>query len=129
MGVALVGGSYVGYYAWERAMWNTRAKERTLKRQFANHAKTHIHRRKNDAAEECSQQLEQQRAKVLKNKADWITQSIQNFANKYISRSGWMNANALYSSQMSVDQMSNMTEASGDTLMSDTQTALDGSAV
>lgn len=155
--VALVGGGYVGLYAWERAMWNTRAKERALKTQFSNHAKSHIFKRKNDAAEECSQQLEQrlakrqemwahsvestkkrvlvdidttqvqlrdikrvqQSAKVLKNKADWITQSIQNFANKYISQSGWMNANSLYSSHASISVASEKTVVSEDMLASD----------
>ena len=45
----------------------------------------------------------QHNAKILRNKADWITQSIQNFAGKYISQSGWLNASgSCYSSQVSV---------------------------
>jgi len=136
--VAVFGGSYAGLYAWERVMWNSRAKERRLKRQFATHAKNHISKRKTETAEDCSQQLEQRllhraellsralehtsirvdnqisatshqlediervaaNSRKLRNNADWITQKIQDFANKYISKTGWLEASG---SQTSVN--------------------------
>lgn len=56
--VAFIGGAYLSVYTWERIMWNTRAKERALKRQFAKHAKNHIFKRRLDAAEESSIAME-----------------------------------------------------------------------
>merc|ERR1711976_615807 len=135
--VAVVGGSYAALYAWERVMWNSRAKERRLKRQFATHAKNHIAKRKTETAEETSQQLEQRllhraellsralettsnrvdnqitatsnqlediervasNSKKLRNNADWITHKIQDFANKYISSKGWLEASGRLGSQ------------------------------
>lgn len=79
--LAFVGGAYTSLYIWERTMWNTRAKERTLKKQFAEHAKGYILRRKNDTAEEASQVLDSSlklRHDVLKKNLEKIDERIDN---------------------------------------------------
>ena len=42
-------------------------------------------------------------SKKLRNNADWITHKIQDFANKYISSKGWLEASGRLGSQFSVD--------------------------
>lgn len=138
--VAAITGSYCSFYAWERFMWNSRAKERALKKQFTIHAKNHIFKRRNDTAEESAQTMEsslagrkenfikclkdpqnkvleqikltdqqlsdisriQTQSRTLKNKADWIHSTVENFANKYIGNFHWSTARA-FRSQTSVN--------------------------
>jgi len=79
--LAFVGGAYTSLYVWERTMWNTRAKERALKKQFAEHAQGYILRRKNDTAEEASQVLDSSlklRHDVLKKNLEKIGERIDN---------------------------------------------------
>ena len=57
--VVVVGGLYAGVYAYERAMWTNKAKERTFKEQYVQYASGQLHRTVDMVGRSVSHQVQQ----------------------------------------------------------------------